>query len=487
MPHQLLPGHKPEQRRTLNVFVLAMLSLAVVISLRNLPLTAEYGLSSLFFYAAAAIFFMIPYALVSAELASGWPKAGGVYIWVREALGDRWGFFAIWMQWFHNVTWYPAMLSFIAAAIAYVFDPELAQNKGYLIAVILIGFWGITFLNFLGIKTSAWVSSLCVIIGTVIPGIVLGTLALIWVLRGEPLAISLDAKSLIPDLSSPLNLVFLAGIFLALSGLEANANLAREVKNPQRNYPRAIFFGALLALGIYVVGSISIAIVIPKNQIGLVSGLLESFRMFFEVFHLTWLVPVIAIFTALGALGELNAWTIAGAKGLFVTTEHGSLPPFFHKLNRHFVPTRLLLFQGVVVTLATFIFLYLPNINVSYWVLSAISAQMYLLMYILLFVAAIVLRYKRPNVHRVYKIPGKNVGMWIVVIFGLISSGFAFTLSLFPPHEFDIGNVFAYETLLIASIGISILIPLFIYQMRKPSWQIAVLSEIREEIRKSTH
>src|ERR1700722_1651980 len=124
-----------EHKRTLNVFVLSMLSLGVVISLRNLPLTAEYGLSAIFFYLAAALFFMIPYALISAELASGWPKAGGVYIWVREALGERWGFFAMWMQWFHNVTWYPAMLAFIATGIAYVFNPALAQNKTYLITV----------------------------------------------------------------------------------------------------------------------------------------------------------------------------------------------------------------------------------------------------------------------------------------------------------------------------------------------------------------
>src|ERR1700753_2570263 len=105
-------GHLPATRPKLNVFVLAMLSLAVVISLRNLPLTAEYGFGSPFFYILAALIFMIPYALVSAELASGWPKEGGVFIWVKEALGDRWGFLAIWMQWFHNMTWYPAMLAF---------------------------------------------------------------------------------------------------------------------------------------------------------------------------------------------------------------------------------------------------------------------------------------------------------------------------------------------------------------------------------------
>src|SRR6202042_2489326 len=98
-----------------------------------------------------------------------------------------------------------------------------------------------------------------------------------------------------------------------------------------------------------------IAIVIPKNEIGLISGLLEAFRAFFEAFHLKWLIPVIAIFTVIGALGELNAWAIAAAKGLFVTSEHGALPPFFHKINARHVPTRLLIVQAIVVTVAAFI------------------------------------------------------------------------------------------------------------------------------------
>ena len=90
-----------------------MFAVAVIVSLRNLPLTAHYGFSSLFFYLVAGLCFMVPYALVSAELASAWPKARGVFVfWLGKRFGERWGFFAIWMQWFHNMTWYPAMLAF---------------------------------------------------------------------------------------------------------------------------------------------------------------------------------------------------------------------------------------------------------------------------------------------------------------------------------------------------------------------------------------
>lgn len=482
-----VPGHSIEHRRTLNVFVLAMLSLATVISLRNLPLSAEYGLSSLFFYLAATLVFMIPYALVSAELASGWPKGGGVYIWVREALGDRWGFFAIWMQWFHNMTWYPAMLAFIAAGIAQLINPALAQNKVYLLLVILGGFWGITLLNFCGIKFSAWLSTVCVIIGSIIPGLVLISFAIYWMTSGRPLAIDVSAIDIIPSLKDLSNVVFLAGIFLALSGLEVNANLAREVKHPQKNYPRAILIAALFVFGILVLGSLAIAIVIPKEHISLVSGLLDAFRIFFDQYHLNWIVPIIALFTVLGALGELNAWAIAGVKGLFVTIEHGCLPPIFHKLNKKHVPVNLLLFQGFIVTITAFAFLYLPSVNISYWILSALSAQMYLVMYIFLFIAGVVLRFRKPHTPRPYKIPFGNTGIWVVAIFGILACLFALTVSFIPPFTFDIKSISQYETVLIAGFIISIAIPLLIFAFRKPDWTVEVLEEIREEIRKSTH
>src|SRR5580704_19347806 len=143
----MIPSSKP--RRVLSVFVLAMLNVSIMLSLRSLPLVAEFGLSSLFFFLIVAVFFLLPCALVSAELATGWPKSGGVYIWIREALGDRWGFFSIWMQWVHNVARYPVILSFIATTFAYIAAPSLINNKAYVISVILISFWGMTLLNYL--------------------------------------------------------------------------------------------------------------------------------------------------------------------------------------------------------------------------------------------------------------------------------------------------------------------------------------------------
>ena len=73
-----------------------------------------------------AVVFLLPSALISAELATGWPEDGGVYVWVKEAFGERLGFVAVWAQWIENVIWFPSILTVTVLAAAYGFDPRLA-------------------------------------------------------------------------------------------------------------------------------------------------------------------------------------------------------------------------------------------------------------------------------------------------------------------------------------------------------------------------
>ncbi|MGE5196342.1 MAG: amino acid permease [Anaerolineae bacterium] len=459
-------------RRVLSIFVLAMLNVSIMASLRNLPLVAEYGLSMVFFFLAVALFFLIPCALVSAELSTGWPKSGGIYVWVREALGDRWGFFAIWMQWVHNVAWYPVILSFVATTIAYIFAPHLITNKLFVLIVILGGFWGMTLINYLGIKTSSWFSTIGVILGTIAPGLFIISLGLSWVFKGNPVQIELSLGAFIPDLKDIGSLVFLAGLFLAFAGLEVSSSLASEVKNPQKNYPRSIVLAAIITFVIFLLGALSIAIVIPKNEISLVSGLMEAFRVFFNFYNLSWILPIMGILLIIGAVAEVNAWIVGPVKGLYATSVHGNLPPFLQNLSRRGVPTHLLLFQALIVTISSLVFLYMPSLSSSYWILSAMSAHTYLVMYILMFISAIRLRYIKPHVPRTYQVPlaNRHRGMWIFACMGILASVFAILLAFVPPSQIHIGNIFFYEGFLIIGFLITCAIPLIIYQFRKPSW-----------------
>lgn len=463
------PSSKPN--RVLGIFLLATLNLAVITSLRNMPLVAQYGLSSISYYIISTIAFIIPTALVSAELATGWPKAGGIYIWVREAFGEKWGFLAIWLQWVHNLPWYPAMLSFIGTLIAYAFNIEdMLADRVYTLLVILIGFWAITLLNFFGLRTSGWFSSACVIIGAIIPGLFLIVLGIIWMVKGMPLQIEFTWPKVLPELSEFKNIGFLTGMFLAFAGLEVNAVHAKDVVEPRKNYPKAIFLAAFFSLILFVLGSLAIAVVLPKSDISLVAGIMEAFAKILGMFNLSGLTPVIAFLIALGAIGELNAWILGLARGLFVTSRHGSLPPYFQKVNKHGIPTNIMIFQAIVVSLAGVVFLFMDTLSSAYWVLIALSAQLYLAMYFLMFLAGIKLRYKKPNVVRKYRISEGNAGMWIIAGIGAVAAIFAIIVGFIPPAQLGITNIWAFETFAISSFIILSIIPFIFYFFRKPSW-----------------
>ncbi len=440
-------------------------------SLRNLPVVAEYGFSCIFLYLVVALVFLLPSALVSAELATGWIRTGGIYVWVKEALGARWGFFAIWMQWVHNVTWFPAILTFVATLLAYVFAPSLANNKWFLFSTVLISFWGMTFLNLMGLKVSSWFSILGVIAGTVIPGLFIIGLALSWMGAGYPLQISFSWAHFFPDSYQIKDLAFLAGLFLAFGGLEVNAVHAREVKNPQKDYPRAILLAAFLAFLLLSFGSIAIAAVIAKEKISLIAGLIQTFQVMLQPLGISFFLPLLSLMIITGSIAEVNAWIIGPVRGLYATAKHGDLPVFFQKKNRKEIPANLLYFQGVIVSLSSLVILFMPSSSSAFWILSALSVLLYLSMYILMFISAIRLRYSHPHVDRPYRIPYKHKGMWFVCSVGILSCSCAFFLGFVPPSQLQVGSLWFYESFLLLGVLSMWAIPLVIYSLKKDFWK----------------
>jgi amino acid transporter len=299
---------------------------------------------------------------------------------------------------------------------------------------------------------------------------VLIILGVSWVASGQPLEIQFSVGSLIPPLGNLQNLVFLTGMFLAFAGLEVSAVHAREVQDPQKTFPRAIVIAAVSALIIYAVGALAIAIMIPKENISLIAGLIDAFTLFLAHFHLGWLTIPLGIMIVFGAVGELNAWIIGPVRALHATSKHGDLPPIFQKLNKHGMPVPLLVFQGLIVTVFSFIFLFMPSASSAFWILSAISAQLYLVMYVLMFLAAIKLRYSHPHIVRTYRIPYRMPGIWFVGSLGALSSLFAFCIGFVPPGQIQVGNLFFYEGFLFVGIFLMALIPFLIFKFRKPSW-----------------
>lgn len=451
-----------KNKKVLSIFGLVMINIVAVDSIRALPISAEYGFSAVFYYLLAGFIFFIPAALVSAELATAWPETGGIYVWVREAFGKRWSFFTIWLQWFYNICWYPTIMSLMAGTLAYLINPSLVTNRLYMVVMVLVFFWGATLINLRGMKASMWLSNIAAIIGTLLPMLVIIILGVIWIILGKPLQIQFSTQSFLPDLSRLQNLVLLTAVLYGLVGMEMSAVHAREVKNPQRDYPKSLLISAILILASLIFASLAIAVVVPQKQLNLVAGMMQAFDYFFTAFGVQWLMPVLAILIILGALGGVSVWVLGPAKGLLVASRDGSLPKVMSKTGKDNVPVSILWLQGIIVSILSLTFLLMPSVNSAFWLLTDVTSVLALVVYLFMFSAAIVLRYKAPHVKRAFKVPGGNVGMVIIAGFGFVVSAFVIVLGFFPPSQIAVGSVAVYEALLSGGVVLALLIPLLL-------------------------
>ncbi len=454
--------------RKISLFSLVLLIVAAIDSIRNLPASALFGSSLIFFFIFSAIVFLIPTSLVAAELSATFPEKGGVYHWVKTAWGEKWAMVAIWLQWINTMVWYPTILSFIAGTAAYLINPDLAQSKWYLIAVILIVFWGITLVNLRGIQMSARINSFCALIGTIFPMFFLIILGGVWVFGGHTLQISLQADQLFPSLGQTTNWVALIAIMASYLGIELAGVHVNDIHKPQSNFPKAILFSSLFILFSMIFGSLSIAVVLPEKEINLVAGVIQVFSNLFSVFGLKALTPVLTVLIVVGSIGGITNWLISPAKGLLHAAEFGYLPRVFMRKNKHGVAQNILICQGILVSLLCWIFLLVPSVNAFYWFLTALSTELYMLMYILMFFSAWRLHYKYVNRPKAFKIPGGTYGMWTTCLLGLIGCLSTIIVSFFPPGNVNIGSHARYILMICVGnvLSISPVLLFYLYKRR---------------------
>ncbi len=467
---------KTGQMAKLGVFTLAIMNVTAVVSLRGLPAEAEYGLSSAFYYLFAAIVFLIPTSLVAAELAAMFKdKQGGVFRWVGEAFGKKWGFLAIWLQWIESTIWYPTVLTFGAVAIAFIgmgqaHDMALASNKIYSLVVVLAIYWLATFIS---LKGMGWVSKVAKIgglVGTIIPAALLVVLGIVYLATGGVPQMDFHG-SFFPDLTNFNNLVLASGIFLFYAGMEMSGIHVTDMDNPAKNYPKAIFIGAFITVLIFVLGTFALGVIIPQKDINLTQSLLIGFDKYFAYLHASWLSPVIAVALAFGVLASVLTWVSGPSKGIFAVGKAGYLPPFFQKSNENGVQRNILLVQGAIVTVLGLLFVVMPSVQSFYQILSQLTVVLYLIMYLIMFAAAIKLRYNMKDYERPYRIGKRgNALMWIVSGLGFCGSLLAFVLSFIPPGQIATGSNTVWYSVLAIGCIVVVGAPLLIYANRKESW-----------------
>lgn len=441
-------------KRYLGLFQLIMITVISVDSLRNLPIAAQYGLALVPFYLLAGLTFFLPLAWIASRLATEYPNTGGSYLWVKAAFGKHFGYLSIWLQWIYNLIWYPTIFAFIAATLANLIHPGWETNKWFILLVSLGFFWLITSLHCFGIRMASWISTFCAVIGTLLPMLFIIGLAAYWLLSGHPSASPLTWNALIPNQVDLHNMAFFSNILFSLLGLEVIAMHAGDVKNPQKNFPRALAISSVLILTTLTLSSLALCIIVPSGKIALISGLMEAFDAFFSAYHFPHMVHLIGWAIIIGGVGIVSSWMLGLARGLQVAAISASnLPPILQRLNKRGMPVSILILQALIFSGLMTIFLLFPNVNSSYWILSALTAQFALLYYVILFAAAIKLLRKtiQSKLNKTLSVLLPSVGA-VISFIGII-------VGFVPPDQISHGGVLQYELfMLITFLGFCLLL-----------------------------
>ena len=305
-----------------------MMMVASVGSIAQLSDSATFGLGAITVYLIPALLFLLPVGLVSAELATS--HEGGIFVWVREAFGDRTGFQATWLVFMNSVTLYPSLLSFGAAALATAFGrPDLAGNGAYMGAVVLVGFWVATCVVSRGMKTTAGLSNIGVGLGTIVPALALIFFMFAWLIDNKPSATPLHLSDVTPPFNGLSSIALVVGTFVAFAGLEVNAVHIKHLKGRPRSYFKAVLSAAALVFVMYMLGSIAISVAVPDATLELTSGASQAFAVYADGFGIPGLSNVLSGLLVLGAVAASIAWIAGPSRSMWLVGRAGYLPQRF--------------------------------------------------------------------------------------------------------------------------------------------------------------
>ncbi len=460
---------KAPPRRYISWTVLAMMTVGSVGYLGSAPATSVFGLASVFLYVLPAFVFLVPVSLVAAELASGWP--GGVYNWVREGVSAPMGLLAVWCEFAQTIFYYPALLAFVAGTLAYVIDPNLAANGIYTAVVIVVLFWGGVLISSRGVGLVAKLSSSGTLIGTLIPGALLVGLGIAYLLQGNHSAAPIDTHHLLPAWTGIASVVLVVNSFFTYAGIEVNAVHVDELRNPGREFPKSIFLAMALVLAIFILPTLAIAWVIPADTISFTAGVMQAFNSLFTHFGINFALPIVAIALAIGALAGMMAWLDGPSEGLLrIGREQGFLPPFLQKVNARGIEIRILTGQAIVITVIALLYAFIPDVSRDYWIFAVMATQIYLVMYVLMFIAAVRLRRRQPDRARGYRAPCLS----LLCLVGGVSSAVALIIGFIAPSQFGHSNWLLYALFVLGGLLVIGIVPPFLMdRLRKPEWVVA--------------
>ncbi|MBR2570100.1 MAG: amino acid permease, partial [Paenibacillus sp.] len=432
--------------------------------------------TQIFYMLVAALLFALPIALMSAELSTGFPEEGGPQVWVKKALGEKWGFVTSWLLWVQMFFGMVMVASTVGVLFGYVINkPDLSSNNLFIFAVILISYWGVTLLN-LKFDMVKIAGNWGAIIGVYIPFVILVVLGVIYMFKNgiQPNSYlgNFKASDLLPNLGDLGSLAYLSGIIFIFAGVEISSVHANNIDNPKRNYPIAVIASVILLVIFNLIAGMTVSNAVPMGKMEL-ANITQPYMIFAENLGIpTIFVNIISAMILIGVLVQLSAWVLGPSKSMIKVADEGNLPPFFQKRTDKNIPITFVLIQAIVISLVSVLYIVVPDVNSAFLIITITTTILYCLVYAMIAISAIRLRYKMPDAERPFRLGNKGNGlMWFVSLLSMLSVGITLVVSLIPPSILEPSQYTGYIVYQVVATIVMVGIALIINKLKKPSWK----------------
>ena len=422
-------------RRVLTMRDLVLYYSVTGFSLRWIATAAAAGPSALVIWVVAALCFFVPLVFSTLELSSRYPEEGGIYVWSKRAFGPFAAFMTGWTYWGSNLPYFPGLLYFAAANALFIGGPEwqsLSSNSGYFITVASVGLAIAVTMNVVGLNVGKWLNNAGALASWIVMALLIALGAVAWARFGSATAI--DAQTIVPSMSLK-DVIFWSTIAFAFGGVESASTMGEEIEDARRTIPRAILLSGAVITVLYTVGTLSVLITLPREQVSGLQGIMQAMQTVTMKVGLPWLAPIVAALVTVNALGGVGGWFAATARLPFVAGIDRFLPPAFGRLHPKWrTPYVALLVQAAIAGLFVFLGQAGTSVRGAYDALVSMGIIAYFIPFLFMFAATIVLQ-REPAGPEVMRIPG---GPRVAI--GLAAVGFAVTalsivLACIPPDD----------------------------------------------------
>jgi amino acid transporter len=423
------------RKKVLGFWDLLLFTFSAMFGVEAIPASAAIGTSAISWWLICTIGFFLPFGLITAELGSTYPEQGGIYVWVKKALGGKWAARTTWYYWLCLSIWLPALYIAVTEILGHTFFPHASLWFKIYLAVMMI--WATVWINLCSLKFSKWVPNIGAITRFLVVGGMLAAAAMHFFKNGT-FANQITLSGILPNLNSAI--VFIPMIVYNLLGFELMSGAAGEMKNPGRDIPKTIIYSAFIIVSFYLLTTFAIWVVMPASEINVASGILQIFITVLSDHSLKhFIVIVVGLLLSVTLFSEIVTWTLGDNRTIAEAARDGRLPKVLARIDeKNMVPQGAAIASGVISTVVILIYGFIArNAAELFWHTIAFSTVVNLFSYLILFPVFIILRKKDKDINRPYRLPGPD---WVGIGAALMAEAFvlmtALVLLLQPGNDF---------------------------------------------------